>query len=110
MNADELGRFYSEWPIAEIIGKTICGVVVKKNPHGRNPFEQVFLVFDDDTSCELYSEHEIQLNAGVYPRNLDGVRQYISPPLGPMEILLDASLDKEDQLKVDVNKRLRSIL
>ncbi|MBE7465576.1 MAG: hypothetical protein HS116_19030 [Planctomycetes bacterium] len=41
--------------IAEILGKTVSGVVVKEN--GRPPHTQVFLMFRDGTHYELYGEY-----------------------------------------------------
>lgn len=41
--------------IRQILGKTISGVIVKRNSQG-NPSSQVFLLFDDDTHYELYAD------------------------------------------------------
>jgi len=50
----------------EIIGKTITGIIIKKNRHGRSPCNQLFLLFDDFSSYEFYSPNgEIVTTGGL---------------------------------------------
>ena len=44
-----------KWSIDQIVGKTISNVVVVEKH--RDPKQQLFLVFDDDTSMEIYGEY-----------------------------------------------------
>jgi hypothetical protein len=60
--------------IKEIIGKTIAGVVIAHNNH-RPPREQIFLVFDDESSYEIYGE-SFTCASGIYPRGMEGVLRY----------------------------------
>ena len=46
---------YMKWSIDQIVGKTISNVVVV-DKH-RDPKQQLFLVFDDHTSLEIYGEY-----------------------------------------------------
>ena len=81
--------------LKEILGKTIKGVIVKKNEKGTLPAMSVHLVFNDDTSYELYTDYHINFAGGVDPGGMDRVRQYGIPPKGPMINVLDISLDDE---------------
>lgn len=40
----------------KILGKRIIGVVMKENTNALQPSSQVFLLFDDHTSYEFYSD------------------------------------------------------
>ena len=57
-----------------MLGKRICGAVVKE---GDCPRMQVFLIFDDGTHYEFYSDNTINGIGGVYPGDIEHVRQYI---------------------------------
>ena len=61
--------------IKETIGKTIAGVVIAQNKQ-RAPHQQIFLVFDDETSYEIYGE-SFSCASGIYPRGMSGVIRYI---------------------------------
>jgi hypothetical protein len=76
------GRKPSEWcssalkpQIKEIVGKRIMAVVVKENPR-LSPPRQVFLIFDDETNFEFYSNSEVTWTSGVRPGGIDWVRNY----------------------------------
>ncbi len=62
--------------VKQIIGKKICGVVVKQGT--RTPRSQVFLLFTDDTYYEFYSDSDIIGTGGVDPGGLNEVRAYMS--------------------------------
>ena len=49
--------------IRHILGKTISGVIVKQHDTG-HPSSQVFLLFDDDTHYELWSNGPVISGAG----------------------------------------------
>ncbi len=51
--------------LKEILGKTIKGVIVKKNEKGALPAMSVHLVFNDDTSYELYTDYHINFAGGL---------------------------------------------
>ena len=57
------------------LGKRICGAVVKEGD--RMPRMQVFLIFDDDTYYELYSDSIIFGTGGVDIGDIEHVRQYM---------------------------------
>ena len=61
--------------LPELLGKRICGAVVKKSD--RWPQMQVFLVFDDDTYYEFYTDSAIFGTSGVDRGGIDHVRQYM---------------------------------
>jgi hypothetical protein len=76
-----------------ILGKTIKGVIVKKNPQ---PFSQpamaVHLFFTDGTSYEIYSAPlEMNFAGGLNRWSMDEARKYLSPP---MENVLDIAIDE----------------
>ena len=45
--------------LPQVLGKRICGAVVKEGD--RLPRMQVFLIFDDDTYYEVYTDSTIDL-------------------------------------------------
>ena len=42
--------------VEQILGKCIVGVVIKENKNTYQPNSQLFLLFDDGTSYEFYSD------------------------------------------------------
>ena len=61
--------------LPQLLGKRICGAVVKEGD--RMPRMQVFLVFDDDTYYELYTDSTIYGAGGIDKGGLERVRQYM---------------------------------
>ena len=61
--------------LPQLLGKRICGAVVKEGD--RMPRMQVFLIFDDDTYYELYTDSAIYGTAGVDTGGIDEVRRYL---------------------------------
>ena len=61
--------------LPQLLGKRICGAVVKEGD--RMPRMQVFLIFDDDTYYELYTDSTIYGAGGVDRGDLAHVRQYM---------------------------------
>jgi hypothetical protein len=61
--------------IGLIVGKRIAGVVVKQ--WDRSPRSQIFLVFDDETSYELYSNAAISGISGLNFGGLNWVKRYL---------------------------------
>lgn len=53
----------------EIIGKTITGIIIKRNRHSRSPRSQLFLIFDDFSSYEFYSPDGEIVNTGGLNKN-----------------------------------------
>ena len=62
--------------LPRLLGKRICGAVVKEGD--RMPRMQMFLIFDDDTYYELYTDATICGNGGVDEGDIEHVRQYMS--------------------------------
>ena len=58
---------------AEVVGKRISAVVVKKRPPSS---WRLYLVFDDDTSYELYGEGYLAMASGLDKGGLEAVRRY----------------------------------
>lgn len=79
--------------MTEILGKTIKGVVVKTNKKSL-PRMAVHLVFSDDTSYEIYTDYHMNFAGGIYQRDMDRVRKYLTGSMGPMENVLDITLDE----------------
>ena len=61
--------------LPQLLGKRICGAVVKEGD--RMPRMQVFLIFDDDTYYEFYTDSTIFGTAGIDRGDIEHVRQYI---------------------------------
>jgi hypothetical protein len=61
--------------LAEMIGKTIQHVVVKKGDS--YPEKQLFLVFTDGTSMEFFGS-DVNNAKGLWPHGLESVRLYCS--------------------------------
>ena len=78
--------------LKEILGKTIKGAIVKKNITGGRPTMSVHFVFSDDTSYEIYTDYNMKFAGGLDRGDIDSVRNYAIPPMGPMENVLDISL------------------
>jgi hypothetical protein len=54
----------------------------------------VHLVFSDDTSYEIYSDVHINFAGGLNTGNMEKLRKYGIAPMGPMENILDISVDQ----------------
>ena len=78
----------------EILGKTIKGVIVKKNMNRRLPAMAVHLVFNDGTSYEIYTDYHMNFAGGLNRGDMDKVRKYGTAPMGPMENVLDITVDE----------------
>jgi hypothetical protein len=78
----------------EVLGKTIKGVIVKKNTQRGGLGMSVHLVFTDGTAYEIYTDFVINFSGGFTVMDIDKVRKYGVAPLGPMENVLDISLDE----------------
>jgi len=77
----------------QILGKTIKGIIVKKNsePFGQ-PAMAIHLFFTDGTSYEIYSSPlEMNFAGGLNQWSMDEARKYLCPP---MENVLDISVDE----------------
>jgi hypothetical protein len=76
-----------------LIGKKIKGVVVKRaKSYGTLPASQVFLIFDDDLSLEMYSSGTICFGSGLDSGGMDAVKRYISDA---MEIVFTAKQEDD---------------
>ena len=75
----------------ETLGKTIKGVIVKKNMNNSFPAMSVHLVFTDDTSYEIYADRQMNFAGGLNPWDMEKARKYGNPP---MKNVLDISTDK----------------
>ena len=75
----------------EILGKTIKGVIVKKNVGRGFPGMAVHLIFTDGTSYEIYADSHMNFAGGPNPWDVEKVRKYGNPPL---ENVLDISIDE----------------
>jgi hypothetical protein len=74
----------------EILGKTIKGVIVKKNMSRGHPAMSVHLVFTDDTSYEIYTDYHMNFAGGLNHGEMQRVRKYGNPP---MENVLHVSVE-----------------
>ena len=81
----------------KIIGKTINGVIIKKTKLNRSPHCQLFLVFDDGTSYEFYSDRPIRPAGGIEQMDFDHVIRYMGDQ---MKVAFTARLDAESGLVV----------
>lgn len=74
----------------DALGKRIKGIVVKKNeePYS-SPAAQFFLVLDDDSIFEIYTQSGFGFSDLLGQGGMEKVRHYISPP---MKIVCDISL------------------
>lgn len=61
--------------LSQLLGKRICGAVVKEGD--RMPRMQVFLIFDDDTYYEMYTDSSIFGAGGIDQGNIENVRLYM---------------------------------
>jgi hypothetical protein len=61
----------------QIVGKTIIGVIIKKTKHNRPPRSQLFLIFDDHTSYEFYSDAAINPTGGLDKMSFNDVYKYM---------------------------------
>jgi hypothetical protein len=80
--------------LREILGKTIKGVLVKRNVKNSGPMMSLHLVFSDDTSYEIYTDYCMNFAGGLNGWDMEKARKYDTAPMGPMENVLDISLDK----------------
>jgi len=79
--------------LKEILGKSVKGVIVKENIKGQYPRMSLFLVFSDDTYYEIYSDGSLDFAGGIDQGGMEHARQYLTGMKGPMENVLDLSLD-----------------
>jgi hypothetical protein len=77
-----------------ILGKTISGVIVKEKTKHSTPAMSVHLVFSDNTSYEIYSDFHINFAGGLNTGDVERLRKYGTAPTGPMENVLDLSVDE----------------
>ena len=78
--------------LKDIIGKTIKGVIVKKNMSGTFPAMAVHLVFTDGLSYEIYTDYHMNFAGGLDTGDMQKARNYACPP---MENVLDISINDE---------------
>ena len=79
----------------QIVGKTIQGVVVKKNG-GRNlPAVSLLLVFTHNTSYEIYSLYQLSVASGLTSGGMAHAHAYAVAPEGSMTNVLEFSLEGE---------------
>ncbi len=91
--------------LKEILGKTIKGVIVKKNEKGTSRPCLSILSSTMTHPTAIYGL-SYQLCRRVDPGGMDRVRQYGIPPKGPMINVLDISLDDESAAN---QSRLRAL-
>jgi hypothetical protein len=65
--------------IKQIVGKTISAVVIANNV--RRPHHQIFLVFDDETSYEIYGD-SFTCAGGIDKKGIDRVLRYAKVAMG----------------------------
>ena len=65
--------------IRQIVGKTIAAVVIANN--GRRPYHQIFLVFDDETSYEIYGD-SFTCAGGLDKMGIERVLRYAKLAMG----------------------------
>ena len=60
--------------IKEIVGRTVAGVVIAYNKE-RSPHNQIFLIFEDGTSYEIYGD-SFTCCSGVVNKGIERVLEY----------------------------------
>lgn len=60
-----------------IVGKRIIGVVMKESRNGMSPNGQMFLVFDDNTSFEFYTDTQITPAGGLDRMSFEDACNYM---------------------------------
>jgi hypothetical protein len=80
--------------LKEILGKTIKGVIVKQNRKRGSPAMSVQLVFSDATFYEIYTDYRLHFAGGLNKGDMATARKYGIDPMGPMENVLDISVDE----------------
>jgi hypothetical protein len=79
-----------------MIGKTVLGVVVKKNIRtGGSPAMQVHLVFHDQTSVEIYSGSDFSIGGGLDTGGLEEARRYLSET---MEVVYETYMGMDGKI------------
>ena len=77
----------------QILGKTIKGVVLKQNDGKNLPAISLFLVFTDESCCEIYSLYQLSVASRLAHGGLEHARACATAPEGPMRNVLDISLE-----------------
>jgi hypothetical protein len=77
---------------SQIVGKRIIGVIIKNTKTGRPPNSQLFLVFDDHTSFEFYSDAPIKPTGGIDKMSFREVYNYMEES---MEVVFHAVEDPD---------------
>ncbi len=68
--------------VEEILGKTIAGVIIKKNTTGSiSPAQQLFLLFDDGQGYEFYSSGSIYTTSCIRFNSLHDIYNYMDPAM-----------------------------
>lgn len=78
--------------LKDVLGKTIKGVIVKKNVTGTTPAVSIHFVFTDDTSYEIYSLYQMSFAKGLNDWGMEEARKYGNPT---MENVFDLYVDEE---------------
>ena len=85
-----------EQGVCLIVGKTIERVIVKRHKEDWiRPAVQVFLIFTDGTSYEIYSADGIGLPSGLDKGGREEVLRYLS---NEMEVTCEGFLDENKEI------------
>ncbi len=76
----------------QIVGKTIIGVIIKQRKFKGAPHSQLFLVFDDHTSYEFYSDTTIKPTGGLDKMSFNDVYRYMGDQ---MKVVFQAVQDPD---------------
>lgn len=76
----------------QIVGKTIIGVIIKETKLKRPPYHQLFLIFDDHTSYEFYSDTTIKPTGGLDKMSFQDVYKYMGDQ---MKVVFQAVQDPD---------------
>ena len=88
-----------------ILGKTIKGVLVKKNVEDNgSPQIQFFIILEGDEILEVYSMRGLAFSDSLGAGGIEKAREYINQPHGPMKIVFDAFVNEEGQIETRVSE------
>jgi hypothetical protein len=81
--------------ILSILGKRLVGVLITSEKGGGGPVSQLFLVFDDQTYFELYSDGQIRTTSKLYEGDIHYLHDLVKRDF---TIIFEMSLDENMEL------------
>ena len=85
----------------DALGKRIKGIIVKKNEEpDSSPKAQFFMVLEDDSIFEIYTQSGFGFSDRLGQGGMEKVRHYLNPP---MDIVCDISLADDGTIETRVS-------